>query len=60
MDCNNFFYLLGENMYTEIDDLKHAYKTGLRKSMKGVCLNTGRTHFKKGGIPWNKKKEKVS
>jgi len=24
MDCNNFFYLLGENMYTKIDDLKHA------------------------------------
>jgi len=20
---------------------------------KGVCLNTGRTHFKKGMIPWN-------
>lgn len=37
------------------DDLKHAYRTGLRKTEKGVCLNTGRTHFKKGAIPWNKK-----
>lgn len=22
--------------------------------MKGICLNTGRTHFKKGFTPWNK------
>ena len=22
-------------------------------SRKGICLNTGRTHFKKGQIPWN-------
>jgi hypothetical protein len=21
---------------------------------KGICYNTGRTHFKKGHIPWNK------
>jgi len=24
-------------------------------SRKGICLNTGRTHFKKGQKPWNKK-----
>lgn len=35
-------------------DLRHAYKTGLRKAKKGVCLNTGRTHFKKGQTAWNK------
>jgi len=23
-------------------------------TLKGRCLNTGRTHFKKGFIPWNK------
>ena len=27
-----------------------------KKGIEGVCDNTGRTHFKKGGIPWNKGK----
>jgi len=25
-----------------------------KKGIKGICDNTGRTHFKKGFIPWNK------
>ena len=29
------------------------------KSQKGVCLNTGRTHFKKERTPWNKGNEGV-
>jgi len=24
-----------------------------KKSRKGICCNTGRTHFKKGFVPWN-------
>ena len=24
-----------------------------RESRKGICFNTGRTHFKKGITPWN-------
>lgn len=29
-----------------------AYRKEMSKRKKGICFNTGRTHFKKGLIPW--------
>lgn len=50
----------------KLDNLKPGWNKGMHWSeetkakmsevKKGICFNTGRTHFKKGMIPWNKDK----
>jgi hypothetical protein len=37
-----------------VKDIKENADMVKGKSSKGVCSNTGRTHFKKGFTPWNK------
>lgn len=36
------------------------YKAEMRKQRKGICFNSGKTHFKKEDIPWNKGKKRLS
>jgi hypothetical protein len=32
----------------------------MAKNKKGECRNTGKSHFKKGCIPWNKDKNNLN
>lgn len=44
-----------ENLQLFPNKSEHLKRHKNSHNIKGVCLNTGRTHFKKGCIPWNKK-----
>lgn len=41
-------------LYKEKERTKSGKIKRKRESRKGLCMNTGRTHFKKGIVPWNK------
>ncbi len=34
-----------------------AFRIKMSKKRKGICFNTGKTHFNKGSTPWNKEKK---
>jgi len=42
------------------DTAKYCSYICMGEARKGICLNSGKTHFKKGSVPWNKGKHDYS
>jgi hypothetical protein len=47
--------LKGKTTWNKGVPMKESTRMKLKENAMGKCLNTGRTHFKKGLIPWNYK-----